>query len=59
MIVFCVIYYSGTRGGILDRAIEAEDSQHHDFLRLQVRFDYNAHGMLNSQDFLQAHIFST
>ena len=47
-----MIIYSGTRGGILDRAIEAEDSQHHDFLRLQVRFDNNAHRMLNTQDFL-------
>lgn len=29
-----VIGHGATAGGILDRAIEAEDSQHHDFMRL-------------------------
>lgn len=35
IVVRFVIGHGATPGGILDRAIEAEDSQHHDFLRLQ------------------------
>lgn len=34
IIVRFVIGHSATAGGILDRAIEAEDIQHHDFMRL-------------------------
>lgn len=33
-------FFSATSGGILDRAIEAEDKKHGDFLRL-VSFDYS------------------
>eukprot|EP00249_Psilotum_nudum_P023269 c28812_g2_i2 orf=563-1303(-) len=35
IVVRFVIGHSATPGGILDRAIEAENSQHHDFLRLE------------------------
>lgn len=34
IVVRFVIGHGGTPGGILDRAIQAEDSQHHDFMRL-------------------------
>lgn len=33
-VVCSLIFYSATAGGILDRAIEAEDRKHGDFLRL-------------------------
>lgn len=33
---FCWSLFSATSGGILDRAIEAEDKKHGDFLRLVI-----------------------
>lgn len=35
---FCPLVTSATSGGILDRAIEAEDKKHGDFLRLVFAF---------------------
>lgn len=37
----CVHYFSATSNSILDRAIDSEDSQHKDFLRLVRSHSYN------------------
>ena len=43
LILYPVTYYvaSATSGGILDRAIEAEDKKHGDLLRLVVLFSFS------------------
>lgn len=46
---------SATSGGILDRAIEAEDKKHGDFLRLVTNFPPLLHKMTNDPHFYEHH----
>lgn len=46
---------SATSGGILDRAIEAEDKKHGDFLRLVFAFFFNSYLMSSSTIDTSAH----
>ncbi|KAK6935633.1 protein of unknown function DUF4094 [Dillenia turbinata] len=51
IIIRFVIGHSATPGGVLDRAVDAEDDQHKDFLRLMRLKLYGEHGSTSSTSF--------